>query len=71
MSLGKTADGENVSVFKREDVKICKEEDILITYNGELLLIGKQDERVRYRIPLVQQRGQWRPKNLPRPERNI
>ena len=56
MSVGKTADDGNVSVFTKEDVKIFKEEDILITYKGEPIMISKRDERGRYHIPLVQQR---------------
>ena len=53
MSVGETADDENVAVFTSKDVKIYKEEDILITCKGEPLLIGRRDERGRYRIPLV------------------
>ena len=62
MSVGKTADDGNVSVFTKEEVKVYKEEDILITCKGEPILVGRRDERGRYRIPLVQQRGQWKPK---------
>ena len=43
MSVGKTADDSNVSVFTKEDVKIYKEEDGLITCKGEPILIGKRD----------------------------
>ena len=62
MSVGKTNDDGNVSVFTKEDVRVYKERDILITCKGEPILVGKRDERGRYRIPLVQQRGQWQPK---------
>ena len=62
MSVGKTADDGNVSVFTKEDVKVYKEEDILITCKGEPILVGRRDEKGRYRIPLIQQRGQWQPK---------
>jgi hypothetical protein len=34
MSVGKTRDDGNVSVFTNKDVKTCKEKDILITGNG-------------------------------------
>ena len=40
MSVGKTADDGNVSVFTKEAVKIYKEEDILIKCRGEPVLIG-------------------------------
>ena len=62
MSGGKTADDGNVFVFTKEDVQIYKEEDILITCKGATILTGRRDKRGRYRIPLVQQRGQWKPK---------
>ena len=62
MSVGKTTDEGNVSVFTKEGVKIYKEEDVLITCKGEPILVGRHDERGGYRIPLVQQRGQWKPK---------
>ncbi len=39
-----------------------KEEDVLITCKGELILIGIQDGRGQYQIPLMQQRGQWQPR---------
>ena len=61
-SVGKTADNINVSVFTTEDVKVFKEKYILITCKGKPILIAKQDERGRYRIPLVHNKGQWQPK---------
>jgi hypothetical protein len=33
----------------------------LITYKGKLILIGIHNDKGRYRIPLVQQRGHWEP----------
>ena len=63
MSVGKTADDGNISVFTKDDVKIYKEQDILITCKGSPILIGIRDKRGRYRIPLVQQHGQWQPRN--------
>ena len=32
---------------------------MLITCRGDAILIRKQDKRSRYRIPLIQYRGQW------------
>jgi hypothetical protein len=61
LSVGKVSDGGNVSIFKKQGVKVHKEEDVLITVKGQPVMIGKQDERGRYQIPLVQQRGQWQP----------
>ena len=57
MSVGKTVDDCNVSVFTKEDVKIYNDKDVLITCKGKPILAGRQDERGRYIIPLVQQRG--------------
>jgi hypothetical protein len=54
MSVGKTADDGNISIFTKEGVAVYKEEDVLITCKGEAILIGKRDERGRYRIPLIQ-----------------
>ena len=69
MSVGKTADDGNVSVFTKDDVKVYKEQDILITCKGAPILIGIRDERGRYRIPLVQQHGQWQPRKPTRKAR--
>jgi hypothetical protein len=59
MSVGKTADDGTVSVFTKKGVKVFKEEDMLITCKGEPILIGVRDSHGGYRIPLIQQRGQW------------
>ena len=53
MSVGKTADNGNVSVFTERDVKVYKEADVLITCKRKPILLGRRDERGRYRIPLV------------------
>jgi hypothetical protein len=50
MSVGKTADNGNISIFTKEGVSVYKEEDVLITCKGKAILIGKRDERGRYRI---------------------
>jgi len=62
MSVGKTADDGNISIFTKEGESVYKEEDVLITCKGKAILVGKRDERGRYRIPLVQNRGNWQPK---------
>ena len=62
MSVGKMADDGNVSVFTKEGVKIYKKEDVLITCKGKPILVGRRDEQGRYKIPLMQQQGQWKPK---------
>jgi antitoxin (DNA-binding transcriptional repressor) of toxin-antitoxin stability system len=68
MSVGKTADNGTVLVFTKEGVNVFKEEDVLITCKGEPILIGVRDSHGRYRIPLVQQRGQWQPQ---RPSKQV
>ena len=54
LSVGKTADDGNISIFTKEGVSVHKEEDVLITCRGKPVLIGKRDEYGRYRIPLIQ-----------------
>ena len=61
MSVGKTSDDENVSIVTDEKVQVYKEADVLIACRGKSVLIGKRDERGRYRILLMQTRGQWQP----------
>ena len=62
MSVGKTANNGNVSIFTKEGVTVYKEEDILITCQRKPILLGKQGERSMYRIPLTQDHGQWQPR---------
>jgi len=62
MSVRKTADDGNISIFTKEGVGVYKEEGVLIACKGKAILIGKQEERGRYRIPLEQNRGNWQPK---------
>jgi hypothetical protein len=62
MSVGKTADDGTISIFTKDGVTVHKEQDVLITCKGEPILIGVRDERGRYRIPLLQQKGQWQPR---------
>ncbi len=62
MSIGKTANNGTISIFTKNGVTVHKETDVLITCKGKLILIGVRDEQGRYRIPLIQQRGQWQPR---------
>ena len=62
MSVGRTADDGTISIFTKEGVTVHKEEDVLITCKGEPILIGVRDEHGRYRVPLMQQKGQWQPR---------
>jgi hypothetical protein len=57
------ADDETISIFSKEGVSVHKEEDVLITVNNEPILIGVRDEQGRYRIPLQQHKGQWKPRH--------
>jgi hypothetical protein len=63
MSVGKTAINGMISIFAKKGVMVHKEQDILITCKGKPILIGVRDDHGRYRIPLVQQRGQWQPRH--------
>ena len=47
MSVGKTADDSNVSIFIKYGVIIYKEEDVLITCQKKPILIGKRYEHDR------------------------
>ena len=50
---GKSSDDGNVSILNHEKVQVYKEADVLITCRGKPILIGKRDERGRYRITLM------------------
>jgi len=63
MSVGKTANDGTVSIFTKEGVNVFKEEDVLITCKGKPILVGVRDSHGRYRIPLIQQWGQWQPRH--------
>ena len=58
MSVGKTNDDGNISIFTSDGVTVHKEQDVLITCKGEPIFVGIRDEQGRYRIPLIQKRGQ-------------
>ena len=64
MSVGKMLDDGTISIFTKDSVTVHKEQDVLITGKGkgEPILIGVHDDKGRYRIPLVQQRGNWQPR---------
>jgi hypothetical protein len=62
MSVGQVSDDGTISIFTKDGVTVMKEEDVLITCKGEPILIGVRDEHGRYRIPLMQQKGQWQPR---------
>ena len=62
MSMGKTSNDGNVSILTDEKVQVYKEADVLITCRVKPILIGKWVERGRYRIPLMQTKGHWRPR---------
>ena len=59
MNVGKISDDGNVSIFTDEKVQVYKEADVIITWKGKPILVGKRDERGRYRILLMQTQGQW------------
>ena len=63
MSVGKTCDDGTIAIFTQSGVSVHKEQDVLITCKGEPLLIGVHDEQGRYRIPLVQHKGNWQPRS--------
>ena len=71
MSVGKISDDGTISVFTKDGVTVHKEEDVLITCKGEPILIGVRDMNGRYRIPLVQQRGQWQPRRPTKRQRKF
>jgi hypothetical protein len=62
MSVGKTADDGKISIFTKSGITVHKEQDVLIRMTGKPILIGVRDKQGRYRIPLIQQRGQWQPR---------
>eukprot|EP00956_Cyclotella_meneghiniana_P017716 scaffold29109_cov56-Cyclotella_meneghiniana.AAC.5 len=62
MSVGKISDDGTISIFTKDGVTVHKEQDVLITCKGMPILIGTRDEHGRYRIPLMQQKGQWQPR---------
>ena len=62
MSVGKTSDAGTISIFTKDGVTVHKEDDVMITCKGAPIMIGARDMQGRYRIPLVQRDGTWRPR---------
>ncbi|KAL7503222.1 hypothetical protein ACHAXN_001038 [Cyclotella atomus] len=62
MSVGKTSDDGTILIFTMDGVTVHKEEDVLITCKGMPILVSVHDEHGRYRIPLMQQKGRWTPR---------
>eukprot|EP00804_Cyclotella_cryptica_P011786 CCRYP_011381-RA/>CCRYP_011381-RA protein AED:0.36 eAED:0.36 QI:0/0/0/1/1/1/2/0/520 len=62
MSVGKTCDDGTIAIFTQSDITVHKDTDVLITCQGEPLLIGARDAHGRYRIPLTQHKGRWQPR---------
>ena len=57
MSVGKTTDDGNVSIFTKDGFTVHKEEDAIITCQKKPIITGKRDECGRYRIPLTKTTG--------------
>ena len=62
MSVGKTCDDGTIAIFTQSGVTVHRDTDVLITCQGEPLLIGARDAQGRYRIPLTQHKGRWQPR---------
>ena len=62
MSVGKTCDDGTISIFTQSGVSIHRDQDVLITCKGDPLLTGTRDAHGRYRIPLIQYKGNWQPR---------
>ena len=63
MSMVKTADDGNVSIFTKDGVTVYKEENVLITCLKNTIIIGERDERDRYQILLTKNHRQWQPRS--------
>ena len=57
VSVVKTNNDSNVSIFKNTGITVHKEDDVLIICKGAPIMIDKRDKRGRYRIPLMQHRA--------------
>ncbi len=47
LSVGRTADDGNVSIFTKSGVTVHKETDVLITCRGKPIMVGKRDKNGR------------------------
>ena len=62
LSVGKLADNNTISIFTKDGITVHNEKDVLITCKDKPILIGVRDAQGRYRIPLMQHKGQWQPR---------
>ena len=62
ISVGRLADDNTISIFTKDGVSVHKEQDVLVTCRGDPILIGVRDVHGRYRVPLIQHKGQWQPR---------
>jgi hypothetical protein len=62
MSVGKVSDNGTISIFTKDGVTVHQEEDVLITCKGAPIFISVRDDHGRYRVPLMQIKGNWQPR---------
>ena len=70
MVVGKTADDGKKSIFTKDGVTVNDKKDVLITCKNKPLFIGVHYKHGRYRIQLVQRRGQWQPRHASKKARH-
>jgi hypothetical protein len=56
------SDDGTISIFTKDGVTVHHEEDVLITCKGAPIFIGVRDDHGRYRVPLMQNKGNWQPR---------
>jgi len=61
ISVGRILDDNTISIFTKDGITVHQEQDVLITCQGEPILIGVCHKHGRYHTPLIQQKGQWQP----------
>ena len=69
ISGSKGVDNGSTEILDRHGVKVYKDEDVLILVKGKPVMIEKQDNNGRFKIPLMQYRGQWQPRVPTRQQR--
>ena len=62
ISGSKVVDDGNTVILDQQGVKVYTDEDVLILVRGKPIMIGTRDSRGRFKVPLVQHRGQWQPR---------